>query len=271
MRGLDRIPRRYDPWWIEWTGVTSVCDAARSTRGSERRQARGRVQCSSGRGACCSACTPARPVHRAGSDRSTAPMPPPDAGDGAVGRILSAPNAFAVLGLAVPAAASSPSSEQGLHPPAVVRRAYLKAALAVHPDKCTHPDAERAFKLLADAYEAAKDEAGQQVCLAESAPKPAAARPKWSGVPAHSNLERELEELQRAWDTRLAEQKAQAEARAEARRLTERSQAKAVRDAITEDWESGYVAHFFACHEYPHTSTKLRSACGEQGRQRPRG
>ena len=73
----------------------------------------------------------------------------------AVARVLTAAHAFDALGLAAEAADK-----------AVVKAAYRKAALAVHPDKSDDPRAEQAFKRLGEAYEVLLDPLAQAELLA---------------------------------------------------------------------------------------------------------
>jgi DnaJ-class molecular chaperone len=73
----------------------------------------------------------------------------------AVARVLTAAHAFDALGL--PTAAADP---------AVVKAAYRKAALSVHPDKSDDPRAEQAFKQLGESYEVLLDPLAQAELLA---------------------------------------------------------------------------------------------------------
>ena len=50
-----------------------------------------------------------------------------------------------------------------------VRRAYLRASLAVHPDKCAAEQAEAAFKKVSEAYEALRDAETQAAHFRDSA------------------------------------------------------------------------------------------------------
>ncbi|CAM9586891.1 unnamed protein product, partial [Ascophyllum nodosum] len=52
-----------------------------------------------------------------------------------------------------------------------IKRQYRRLALALHPDKNRHPDAEAAFKKLAAAFEKLIDPAQQAACLAETTRK----------------------------------------------------------------------------------------------------
>ncbi|OLP81606.1 Methyltransferase-like protein 13 [Symbiodinium microadriaticum] len=80
------------------------------------------------------------------------------AGDGAEAaeRILASRGHFATLGL--------PEAQVDA---ANLRKQYRRLALAVHPDKCTHPQAKEAFQKLSEAFEVLCTEAGQRQALAE--------------------------------------------------------------------------------------------------------
>ena len=71
-----------------------------------------------------------------------------------IARILSAHNDFEVLDIPVTPCA-----------PVVIKKLYRRLALKVHPDKCQHEDAERAFKRLNDAHTALSDERRQRDAL----------------------------------------------------------------------------------------------------------
>ena len=75
----------------------------------------------------------------------------------AVESILRGEDHWAVLGLARERTAA-----------AAVRHAFRRRALLVHPDKCSHANAERAFRALADAYEALAEPAAQARALARA-------------------------------------------------------------------------------------------------------
>ena len=78
-------------------------------------------------------------------------------GDGVIRRVLQAEDDFAALGLPVCIAA-----------PAVVRSAFRRLSLRVHPDKCDHPQSALAFQRIADAFEALHEPSGQQRALREA-------------------------------------------------------------------------------------------------------
>ncbi|CAE7829362.1 DNAJC14 [Symbiodinium necroappetens] len=61
----------------------------------------------------------------------------------------------------------------------VVRRAYRTAALLIHPDKCTHPDAKLAFQRLSEAFDSLSGPDGQQEQLDRSR----GGRRDWPGPP----------------------------------------------------------------------------------------
>ncbi|CAE7457936.1 ATJ49 [Symbiodinium natans] len=54
-----------------------------------------------------------------------------------------------------------------------LRKQYRRLALAVHPDKCPHPQAKEAFQKLSEAFEVLCTEAGQRQALAEKGQRPA--------------------------------------------------------------------------------------------------
>lgn len=71
----------------------------------------------------------------------------------------------------------------------------------MHPDKSAEPRAGEAFQQLQRAYETLRDEAGQQKALSQPSARAesgldAAARPRWTGVPPFSEMERELTRMQ---------------------------------------------------------------------------
>jgi DnaJ family protein B protein 12 len=68
-------------------------------------------------------------------------------GETQVNHILSSSNYFILLGLPVPSHPSDAIEAK------LVKKHYKKAALLVHPDKNTHPQANEAFKILAKAFE----------------------------------------------------------------------------------------------------------------------
>ena len=90
-------------------------------------------------------------------------------------RVLAGSNAFDVLGL--PAAEAEP---------AVVKAAFRKAALAVHPDKSSDPRAEQAFKALSKAFETLGDRREQLFLLQALQQRPVAGQQTRPAAPGHS-------------------------------------------------------------------------------------
>ncbi|KAF0692286.1 Aste57867_16627 [Aphanomyces stellatus] len=78
-------------------------------------------------------------------------------GDSEVDRILKARNHFHVLGF----------ESVDYVDIALVRKQYKALARQVHPDKCSHKDAENAFKRLSEAYECLANETTQYEHLAK--------------------------------------------------------------------------------------------------------